>query len=351
MAGLPVPKGLSMEKMAGFTGANPVKCFIYQQDEALLFSGQSMSSAARLLGTLLGSGSVIQAETLNDAGMPTASNLYSIGQRLPLPRNQGLRLRTDREELVLVWNAQRPGDGLNAKGLPDIVWCQIPEGKVVLEKNKGSFKIQPFYLARYPVTNAQFQSFIEAKDGYRNPRWWTGLDASPKSPKPSRWPEANHPRESVSWFEAMAFCAWLSKQLGYTVTLPTEWQWQQAACSGQADWDYPWGKSYKFGYANINESYQNVGQNNFEKTTAVGLYPQGDSLQGVSDLSGNVWEWCLNAYDSPENTDLVGAFSRVVRGGSWLYGRGGARASYRYHYTPGYRYFNLGFRLCRPSPL
>ncbi len=124
-----------------------------------------------------------------------------------------------------------------------------------MEDNAGTFPVEPFYLARYPVTNAQFQCFIDDPEGYANPRWWAELDAKPGTPAMPRWDEPNHPRETVSWFEAMAFCAWLSERLGYAIQLPTEWQWQQAACSGQAGFNYPWGPDYQTGYANINETW------------------------------------------------------------------------------------------------
>ena len=227
----------------------------------------------------------------------------------------------------------RKGVGLNDQGLPDIDWIKIPAGEVVLEDNAGTFPVEPFYLARYPVTNAQFQCFIDDPEGYANPRWWAELDAKPGTPEMPAWNEPNHPRETVSWFEAMAFCAWLSERLGYAIQLPTEWQWQQAACSGQAGFNYPWGPDYQTGYANINETWGDAGPHYLQRTTAVGIYPQGDSLQGVSDLSGNVWEWCLNAYDEPANTQASGSFPRVVRGGSWIYFQGYARASYRYYLT------------------
>lgn len=135
---------------------------------------------------------------------------------------------------------KRKGVGLNDKDLPDIDWKKIPPGEVVLKDNAGTFQVEPFYMARYPITNAQFQCFIDAPDGYANPLWWAELEAQPGTPEMPQWTEVNHPRETVSWFEAMAFCAWLSARLGYAIQLPTEWQWQQAACSGQAGFDYPW---------------------------------------------------------------------------------------------------------------
>ena len=218
-----------------------------------------------------------------------------------------------------------------------------------LDENAGTFPVEAFYLARYPVTNGQFQCFIDDPDGYTNQRWWKALDQEPGTPETPYWAEANHPRETVSWFEAMAFCAWLSERLGKTVRLPTEWQWQQVACSGQVDFSYPWGPEYKPGYANINETWGDAGSYNLGRTTAVGLYPQGNSKHGVSDLSGNVWEWCLNGYEESKNTQSSGTFRRVVRGGSWIYNQDSVRASARNHGAPDDRSDLIGFRvLCAP---
>lgn len=245
----------------------------------------------------------------------------------------------------------RSGVGLNAQGWPAIDWVKIPAGKISLDENAGAFPVEAFYLARHPVTNRQFQSFIEDPQGYANPVWWAGLDAAPETPSDPGWSEANHPRETVSWFEAMAFCAWLSARLGYSITLPAEWQWQQAACSGRASFNYPWGKDYRSGFANINETWGTDGPHDLGRTSAVGIYPQGDSEQGGSDLSGNVWEWCLNGYDKPADTQPGGTFSRVVRGGSWVLSQGSACASYRNFCPPDSRCSPLGFRVCCVSPI
>ena len=108
---------------------------------------------------------------------------------------------------------------------------------------------------------------------------------------------------------------------------------------------------YQSGYANINETWEEAGSHYLQRTTAVGIYPQGDSLQGVSDLSGNVWEWCLNAYEEPANTQSSGVLRRVVRGGSWINALVSARASYRYYNSPVSRNYYFGFRVCCVSPI
>ena len=86
------------------------------------------------------------------------------------------------------------------------------------------------------------------------------------------------------------------------------------------------------------------------RTTAVGLYPQGASPVGALDMSGNVWERCLNEYENPKLTKLSGSDSRVVRGGSWFNDQDFARAAYRNNYHPDLRYHSLGFRVVCSSP-
>jgi formylglycine-generating enzyme required for sulfatase activity len=238
----------------------------------------------------------------------------------------------------------RPGVGLTSEGLPDIDWVEIPSGQVTLEDKKGStYQVEPFRIARYPVTNLQFQAFIDAEDGYRNDMWWADLDQK-GSPGPPYWNEANHPRENVTWNEAVAFCRWLSNRLGYEVRLPTEQEWQQAATGGDPNNVYPWGPDWDSARCNSAESVLN-------RTTAVGMYPNGSTPQGVFDMAGNVWEWCSNKYKNPKDTSIGGTDWRVWRGGSWGNAQGRARAAARSYGVPDLRYFDLGFRVCCLSPI
>ena len=95
---------------------------------------------------------------------------------------------------------------------------------------------KPYRISRYQVTNAQYQAFVEA-DGYRDEQFWTedgwrwrqSEDAdSPRDFGPL-FQAPNHPRVGVSWYEAVAYCSWLSERLGYTVRLPSEAEWERAA--------------------------------------------------------------------------------------------------------------------------
>ena len=79
--------------------------------------------------------------------------------------------------------------------------------------------------------------------------------------------------------------------------------------------------------------------------------PEGASPEGVFDLSGNVWEWCLNEYEKPKRTQPGGRESRVLRGGSWSGSRESARASCRFRDLPDYRINCVGFRVVCSSPI
>ncbi len=243
----------------------------------------------------------------------------------------------------------RPGVGLRTDGLPAIVWKTIPGGNVTLELEakgwtrrfaaKPVFTVQPFQMAQYPVTVAQWRTFLKASEGYdlliRKPRGWS----------PDRQPgRDNQPAVNVTWVEAVAFCQWLSDRLGCAVRLPTEWEWQQAATGADPQNQYPWGPDW-------DESLANTYESNLGRMLAVGLYPSGKSKQNVMDLSGNVWEWCLNQYDQPKQTKVGGEARRVLRGGSWYGDRASARCASRYNYDPDYRIYYVGFRLvCCVSP-
>jgi hypothetical protein len=108
----------------------------------------------------------------------------------------------------------RPGVGLNSDGLPEFVWLPVPGGEITLEDNAETFTVQPFAISKYPVTWAQYRSFLEAPDGYRQQRWWRGLAESEAQPGEQYRQQDNHPAENVSWYDAVAFCHWLSAHLG-----------------------------------------------------------------------------------------------------------------------------------------
>jgi formylglycine-generating enzyme required for sulfatase activity len=249
--------------------------------------------------------------------------------------------RAEAGRILSVLGDDRPGVGLRDDGLPDIVWCEAPGGEVQIEDK--TFKVEPFYIARYPVTYKQFRAFIDAEDGIQDDRWWKGLAKTEKRDYGQQWPYDNHPRETVTWYQAAAFCRWLSAKLDYEIALPAEWQWQQAATGGNPANKYPWGPEWEDDHANSEEA--GIGQ-----TSAVGMFPAGASPAGVMDMAGNVWEWCANDYYELEvvpnpSTDTWMA----LRGGSYLDRAPGCGS--RYNLRPDFHWFALlGFRLLCVRP-
>jgi formylglycine-generating enzyme required for sulfatase activity len=191
-------------------------------------------------------------------------------------------------------------------------------------------QVHPFYIARYPITYVQFQAFLDDKDmGFDHDEWWLGL--TPEFQKQEMYEQLykydNHPRDTVTWYQAVAFCRWLTARLppdawpsgnilvgdDCVIRLPTEWEWQQAVTGGRSDYTYPWGKEWDGRRANIQTS--GIGL-----TTAVGMYPAGASPAPVEalDMIGNVMEWCLNEYKNPANVNIAGDAWRVKRSSSFI---------------------------------
>ena len=242
----------------------------------------------------------------------------------------------------------RPGVGVK-DGLPDIDWVEVPAGKFIYgDEEQEVISLDTFHIARFPVTNAQYQCFID-DGGYQTAEWWSGLERM-ESSRPS-WNTPNHPRETVSWYEATAFCRWLDAKLRTCdqrkrdehVRLPTEQEWEKAA-RGTDGRNYPWGE-YADGRANIDETYPD-GSNNLRQTSAVGIYPDSRLPFGVLDMAGNVWEWCVDKYDLTEKSETT---QRVLRGGSWYSLRDRGHCAYRSRNHISSRYDDVGFRVsCGP---
>ncbi|MEW8426621.1 MAG: SUMF1/EgtB/PvdO family nonheme iron enzyme [Candidatus Thiodiazotropha sp.] len=245
---------------------------------------------------------------------------------------------------------RRPGVGLDEQGLPDIDWVEIPAGSFIYGVNKTiqTLELDRYYISRYPITNIQFQVFIDA-GGYEIETLWR--DIRHVAPTDGRWKVSNRPRESVSWFEAMAFCRWLSGACDRPVRLPTEQEWEKAA-KGVDGRNFPWGGYYKKGIANVDERLITKGLYNLDQTSTVGLYPQGASQYGVFDIAGNLWEWCMNKFLEPTNYSVDITYDdRVLRGGSWISAPGFTHSAYRNLGDPDGQNSDVGFRVLSSDPL
>jgi len=248
--------------------------------------------------------------------------------------------------------------------LPDIDWIEIPEGIFIYGKDysggygnssgvgygKGyadalPLEIKRFFISRYPITHCQYQTFIDA-GGYEDERWWQDLIKS--QPTKASWQQPNRPRDNVNWYEAVAFCRWLSAQFGYVISLPTERQWEKAA-RGTDGREYPWGASFQTGDANV---FLDSNPENLNQTCAVGLFPHRASPYQVMDMAGNVWEWCLNPFDQPNQIEpnTSNAPRVVLRGGCWDLKASEARTFMRRSRHPDLRDYEVGFRVVCRSP-
>jgi formylglycine-generating enzyme required for sulfatase activity len=268
----------------------------------------------------------------------------------------------------------RAGVGLRADGLPDMVWCEVPAGAFTMGSKDDSLafagketpqhqvKLPAFRISRYPVTNAQYAAFVQ-DEGYTE-RWrpcWTREGWAWKKDRTA--PDTyggvfdlpNHPVVMVTWYEAVAFCRWLTERLraatvirpDQAVTLPSEAQWEKAA-RGTDGRIYPWDGKLDPNHANYSET--NIGA-----TSAVGCFPAGASPYDALDLSGNAWEWCATKWqdsykDYRDDNALEGNAARVLRGGVFYSDVDYVRCASRYRLNPDFRFRYFGFRVVL-SPL
>ena len=264
---------------------------------------------------------------------------------------------------------ERPGVGV-VDGLPDIVWCEVEEGPFVMGSDKRvetmgtvtssrnsrvvsstnriasvATKLRMLNTKRLSKPMAIETSNTGRRHGWR---WRQSEDAdSPRDFGPL-FQAPNHPRVGVSWYEAVAYCSWLSERLGYTVRLPSEAEWERAARSTDGR-IYPWGDEFDARRCNMSDT--GIGA-----TSTVGIFPDGDSVCGAADMSGNVWEWCSTKwlgsykdYEAQADNTPDGDDRRVLRGGAFFNVQFDVRCASRLGYSPDGRGNLDGIRLCAPG--
>lgn len=239
---------------------------------------------------------------------------------------------------------------INAYG-PD--WDQY----FLRETPQHELHINAFALAKYPVTNAQYEQFIAAS-GYTNPDYWTpeGWAWAQKKQRqhPLLWGNPrfrglNLPVVGVTWYEAMAFARWASMVTGKNLRLPSEAEWEYAARGYNPKSLYPWGNV--FDPTKLNSGYSDDKHKPRGNPTPVGSFPTGEGPFGHGDLLGQVWEWQNSAFAAyPYNAtdgreDRYAPAQRVLRGGNWADGKYVNRVTVRYLYVPTYNDMTTGFRL------
>ena len=284
--------------------------------------------------------------------------------------------RAQAGDLLAAFGNNREGVGLKDH-LPNIEWVKIHAGDFWMgsdatvdpdaegdEQPRHRVHVPAFWMSRYPVTNAQCQAFVN-DGGYQKKTYWEAGGGWKEKEQyewtgPRRFDDpcfalANHPVVGVSWYEAMAFCAWLTEKINHTpdpspnlgegreelstspspklgegaggvvIRLPTEAEWEYAARGpGDAYRRYPWGND------DITPDRANYGDTNIGATSAAGAFPRGRAAWmgggGLEEMAGNAWEWCLyDLYDYAKGERTMNEImknigkekTRVVRGGAW----------------------------------
>jgi formylglycine-generating enzyme required for sulfatase activity len=205
------------------------------------------------------------------------------------------------------------------------------------EQPQHTVSLPSFEIAQFPVTNAEFYTFIWDK-GHRIPRTWPGYTFLEGTD--------DHPVVGVSKTDVEAYIQWLNEKTGMLYRLPTEAEWEYTA-RGEDGRIFPWGNTFDPWRCNTAESMK-------KGTTSVGFYsPGGDSVYGAADMVGNIWEWTQSLfmpypYRPSTNREEVKPNGRyVVRGGAWYYSRKLARCAVREGVLQDHLSPSIGFRLAR----
>ncbi len=210
------------------------------------------------------------------------------------------------------------------------------------EKPAHRVTLSAFRMGSTPVTVGMWKEYCAAR----------GVEM----PNPPKWGWINdHPMVNVSWDDIVGsvgkggFCVWASREAGIRLTLPTEAQWEYAARGGQDGLEFPWGDGFdRSKLWCSNSAFGDAG-----RTASVSRSSNIDRNDyGLTDMAGNVWEWCLDWYGpyvSGSATNPTGPASgndRCLRGGSWYFLYPVFfRCAFRYWFRPDYGYNDLGFRL------
>ncbi len=280
-------------------------------------------------------------------------------------------------------------------------FCYVPEGRFIMGSKKEDdpkayeeeflqvvLCLTEYYIGRFPITNQQFNSFVQ-ENGYSNEEYWTKEAWAWKNQKNISSPREydspfnlpNHPIVGVSWYEALAFSRWLNKKWreegvlpnGLKVNLPSEAEWEKASRGGleipekpvilsvnelskigssdtvtnsKQKRIYPWGNE-------ADQNNANYGKTGIGTTSAVGCFTTGKSPYACEEMSGNVWEWTRSVHadypyipnDGRENPEASRGDSRVLRGGSFFDACWSVRCAYRSRYYPDFRRNCVGFRV------
>ena len=210
------------------------------------------------------------------------------------------------------------------------------------EKPLHRVYLSTYYISKHEITNAQYKLFVE-ENRRPKPRGNQGQDIWQEE----KFAGSQLPVVGVTWFDAQAFAEWIGG------SLPTEAQWERAA-RGKRRNTYPWGNGSPRSRQHANFARR------YDGPMPVGQFPKGSTAEGLEDMAGNVWEWCMDEYDADcyhngpihnpinlRHRDIL--YPRVIRGGAWDSGRIFLRSALRFKFFPLDSSHSIGFRVVRPS--
>ena len=275
---------------------------------------------------------------------PTPQIVYVEVTPTPLPRQTSEVSETSEVSMPRsCWENATPG-AICAEPTTGMVFVYAPGGKFEMgcgkkeqgcdndEKPHHKVKVNGFWIGKYEVTQAQWETIMG-----NNPSYFKGAD---------------YPVETVSWNDAQAFLKQLNASVGalhvtpLQFRLPSESEWEYAARAGTQTaysfGDAPWQlNNYAWHSENSGGTTHSVGQ---KQPNKFGLY----------DMHGNVWEWVTDTHHenykgAPKDGSawVSGGSNRVLRGGSWFVEPRGVRSAFRGNYDPAIRSDNIGFRVTR----
>jgi len=217
---------------------------------------------------------------------------------------------------------------------------QLADGN---ERPLHQIYLDAYYLDQYEVTTSRYARFLQQQRKYNPPSAWSEQILKQHGQKPVIY---------VSWYDAYAYCAWAGKRL------PTEAEWEKAA-RGTDQRLYPWGNEVPLPQrANFNQSSEASYTAYYEALTDVGSFEQGKSPYGLYDMTGNVWEWVTDWYESdyyaksPDRNPKgpSSGKNRVLRGGGWSSKPHDLRSTIRLgHYPPSGSWQDTGFRCAQDA--
>jgi formylglycine-generating enzyme required for sulfatase activity len=289
-----------------------------------------------------------------EAAEPTAAplRLQRFATSTCLLRQKGGRWSMERRPLQVEGYREELGEGVA------LTMVKIPAGSFLMgspedeperlerEGPQHEVTLGSFFMAQTPITQAQ----------WREVAGWQKLERD-LDPDPSNFKGANRPVEMVSWFDALEFCCRLSQRTGQRYGLPSEAQWEYACRAGSTT-PFHFGATLTPDLANYNGNhvYGNGPKGTYrEQTVEVASFAANG--WGLHDMHGNVWEWCEDHWhdsynfapgdDQPWHIPAAADDEpRLLRGGSWNVVPWLCRSACRSNTLPGYRNYDIGFRVC-----